>query len=58
MIRRLVARVLVPRAEGLECALGLALVVAGVAMLSVAAAFIIAGLALLGFTLWPALRRR
>jgi hypothetical protein len=45
------------RADALEILLGLGLVVAGVAMLSVAAAFITAGAGLIVYAVLPMLRR-
>lgn len=45
------------RAAALEALLGLSLTVAGTAMLSVAAAFIVAGVALMASVMLPVIRR-
>lgn len=57
MIRE-IGRVLAPRADVLEAAIGLALIITGVAMWSLPAALIVAGGVLLAFAVWPLLGRR
>ena len=55
---RRLAVILGARAEALEVVLGLGLVVVGVAMVSMAAALIVAGIGILTAAAWPARQRK